>query len=79
MIVVGLADLLTCFKSYFTGGSNPPVKERYMALYHNANLIVGRFLGGLQSIMFCWVVRAALLSLGVWSAYPQPYAHCSIL
>jgi len=46
-----------------------------MALYHNATSVVGRFLECLHNVMFCWVVRVALLSLGVWCAYPQPYAH----
>ena len=79
MIVAGLADLLICFKRYFTGGSNPPTKEEHMALRHKARLGVGRVLGGIHHVMFCWVVRAPLLALGVWGAYPRPHAHSSII
>ena len=77
MIVAGLADLLICFRGYFTGGSNPPAKGARMTLCRTARRVVGRFLGGVHRVMFYWVVRAALLALGIWGAYPQPYARSS--
>lgn len=77
LIVAGLADLLICFKGYFSGGSNAPAKGARMTLSRTARRVVGRFLGSVHHVMFCWVVRAALLALGVWCAHHQPYARSS--
>lgn len=46
-----------------------------MATYHNAIMLAGRVLEGAHKIMFCWAIRAALLTLGIGCAFPQPYAH----
>jgi hypothetical protein len=75
LLLAAMVDLLICFKSHFTGGSIPSVKEGYMALYHNAKMTVGRVLMCSHKIMFCWVVRAILLTLGIGCAFPQPFAH----
>jgi hypothetical protein len=45
-----------------------------MVRFHNAKLMVGSALKRCHFLMSCWVVRAILLSLGVWCAYPQPNA-----
>jgi hypothetical protein len=72
LIGVEVFELFICFKGHFTGGSNPPAKEGHMVPLHNAKRAIGTFLERSHRLMYCWVVRAALLSLGVWSAYPQP-------
>jgi hypothetical protein len=79
LIVAGLSDLLICFKGYCTEGSNPPAKGARMILCRTARRVVGRFLGDVHRVMCCWVVRAALLALGVWCAYPQPHTHSFII
>jgi hypothetical protein len=45
-----------------------------MARVHNAKLTAGSVLERCHCLMSSWVVRATLLSLGGWSAYPQPNA-----
>ena len=50
-----------------------------MAPYHKAKVVAGCFLDGAHKVMFCWVVRAALLLLGVGEAYPQPSAHSFLI
>lgn len=75
LILGGLFDLLVCLKGI--GGSNPPERRVYMGLYRNAKGIFGRFLQKVDQMMSRWVVRAFLLSLGIWCAYPQPNAHYS--
>jgi hypothetical protein len=44
---------------------------------HNARLMVGTAIEWCHRLMSSWVVRAALLTLGGWLAYPQPYALSS--
>jgi hypothetical protein len=74
-LVVALFDPLITVQSHLTGGSNPLGRKGIMAVYHNAKMGFSRFIENVHRILSRWVVRAALLALGIGAAYPQPFAH----
>lgn len=53
-------------------GSNPSIKEIYMAKF---NMRVEAFVSTFHKAFSHWVTKAALLALGCWCISPRPYVH----
>ena len=75
MLLVALIDLLICFRGHLNGGSNPSERKGIMVSLHKAGQVTGRFIESAHKFLSRWVVRAALLALGIGCAFPRPHAH----
>jgi hypothetical protein len=74
LLAANFLELLVSIWNHGRGGSTPPSKEGIMVSKRNADFIDAAF-GWLHRVLFCWVVRAALLLLGIGVASPQPSRH----